>query len=457
MTNYSIKIKSLCNLLLCLLPISLISGPALPDLSISLVSLFFIYLSLKNKQFQYSQFLILNIFFIWCLFLVLRSFFTNNILFSLETSLFYFRFGVLVLAIIFLIENNENFLKKFSIFICISLFIVSFDGIFQFFFKFNLFGFSMPDLSNYRGRISGFFREELIMGSYLSRLLPLSLGLLIYVFSNNKNIKTIIYFFITIISIAIFISGERSAFFYCILSNIIFLILFKKYKIQIFYSIITSIFVIYFLIQFNPHTQYRMFKFTIDQITNLSQQENYYIAGEGEESKLVLNEKYDDSKFEIQRFRLFSSEYEHLFLKSIKIFSHNKLFGIGPKMFRKDCSKELYDISKDKNFILGCANHPHNLYLQILVETGIIGTLPIILFFFYICYLFFYIIVSKIINTKHEYDDTKICMLVSVLISIWPFIPTGSFFNNWLSAINFLSLSLFYFFFYKKNNEIIIH
>ena len=106
---------------------------------------------------------------------------------------------------------------------------------------------------------------------------------------------------------------------------------------------------------------------------------------------------------------------------------------------------------ENNTFKYGCANHPHNIYLQLLSETGIIGTIPIIIFLFYIVYLFLKIILLKIKKIKNEFNDVKICMLTSVLIALWPLIPTGSFFNNWLSVINFLSLSFFIFFLYKKN------
>ena len=36
------------------------------------------------------------------------------------------------------------------------------------------------------------------------------------------------------------------------------------------------------------------------------------------------------------------------------------------------------------------------------------------------------------------FSDYKICLLVSILISIFPIIPTGSFFNQWLNVLYFL-------------------
>ena len=55
-------------------------------------------------------------------------------------------------------------------------------------------------------------------------------------------------------------------------------------------------------------------------------------------------------------------------------------------MTRKNCSNL---ISKDVSWLPGknyCGNHPHNFYIQILAETGIIGFLFAILMIFSIIY-----------------------------------------------------------------------
>ena len=48
----------------------------------------------------------------------------------------------------------------------------------------------------------------------------------------------------------------------------------------------------------------------------------------------------------------------------------NKYFGVGLKNFRYVCD-EKFDTFTQKKFL--CSTHPHNLYLEILSETGLIG------------------------------------------------------------------------------------
>ena len=71
-----------------------------------------------------------------------------------------------------------------------------------------------------------------------------------------------------------------------------------------------------------------------------------------------------------------------------------------------------------KNY--NCTSHPHNIYLQWLIEIGIIGLL---LFLFYLFYLFYFIF-----NKKSEYSLISIATL---LILFWPIMSTGSLLKNW--------------------------
>ena len=56
------------------------------------------------------------------------------------------------------------------------------------------------------------------------------------------------------------------------------------------------------------------------------------------------------------------------YLSAIEMFKDNKLLGIGPKNFRKFCKDEKYFLNE-----FSCSTHPHNYYIQLLSETGIIG------------------------------------------------------------------------------------
>ena len=119
------------------------------------------------------------------------------------------------------------------------------------------------------------------------------------------------------------------------------------------------------------------------------------------------------------------------------MFLNNPIFGVGPNNFRKLCDKEKYNINE-----LTCSTHPHNFYIQLLAETGLIGLLFLLIF-----YSFF---IKKFLNYFKNYrlfkdnlNFSQLFIISNILINFFPFLPTFNFYNNWINAINFLSIGFF--------------
>jgi hypothetical protein len=197
-------------------------GPFFPDLIVSLSSLVFLICVIKNKAFYYFNKKPLIIFFTFCIYCILLSIFVSkNTLLSFESSLFYFRIGVFACLIWYLIEKNKKILNYFYYTLIICFLVLIVDGYFQFFNGTNVLGLSTKNAK----RISSFFGDELILGSYLSRLFPLLFAL----FLLKKKKKIELYFmsiFFFLLAGLIYISGERAAFFLYILSFILIMILY---------------------------------------------------------------------------------------------------------------------------------------------------------------------------------------------------------------------------------------
>ena len=181
------NILNIQSFFICLIPIALVTGPFLPDLLCVLLSIIFLYQIFKYKEWSYIKHPWLIIFLLWCIYLVLRSVFSKNPILSLESSLFYFRFGFFAVAIWYTLEKNPKLIKTFTYIFSLVFFIVIIDGYIQYFTGQNILGFTL--FYNRTGdahRLSGFFNEQLILGSYLARLLPLLFALILFNFSTSK-------------------------------------------------------------------------------------------------------------------------------------------------------------------------------------------------------------------------------------------------------------------------------
>ena len=85
------SIDSILVLLILSVPLLLISGPFLSDLSISLITILFLYKSFKLKLYQYYKSKFFIIFSLFYIYILLNSIFNNFNIQSFKVSLFYFR------------------------------------------------------------------------------------------------------------------------------------------------------------------------------------------------------------------------------------------------------------------------------------------------------------------------------------------------------------------------------
>ena len=162
--------ENLLSYFLILLPIFLISGPFLSDLSVSIlaISSFFF---LRNKKFFKNYFFIFFMIF-WVL-IILSSFFSEDKVLSFKNSLFYFRFCLFSLFVWWILENNNKILKKIYIVLLFCFLAIIFDSFYQYFNGVNIFNMKIIQ----QDRISSFFGDELKMGGFLMRFSPFVIAL----------------------------------------------------------------------------------------------------------------------------------------------------------------------------------------------------------------------------------------------------------------------------------------
>jgi len=385
-------------LLISFMPLFLISGPFLSDLSVVLVGIFFLINIILKKDYDFIKSKFSIIFVIFFLYLLINSTVNYYDYHTVRISLGYLRFGLFSLGVFYFLEKKQELLKWLFYTFIFCFIILIFDGFYQYIFKYNIFNVQVDP----SGRVSSLFGSELVLGSYLARLYPIFLGLTFYLFKTKKKIILFVTFLFILTEILIFLSGERSAFFLNTLAAIFVTLMVRDFKFIRFISLTLSIILIFLITIYDDTAKKRMWDSTINQIG--------------------INSK---------KINLFSIVHESHYLSAYKMFLDKKFLGIGVRNFRNFCSQPEYFGGHERS----CSTHPHNTYIQILAETGLIGFAFIILILFYFIFKCVLHFKGAIFQKKYYFNDFEICLLAAILITIWPFVPSGNFFNNWISII----------------------
>lgn len=422
MNKKVIKFENIMGVLFALLPIALISGPFFSDLIASIICIYAI-LNFKKSKINFNNiFIKLGLIFYLCF--VLNSFLFEYRLESLKNSLPYLRFFLFAVGIKIILDTDEKYLKYF-LYICIlSILIVCFFGFmehfkytyqyFQRYIELNNLEHTDPVrgklkflYTEFPSRVSGIFQDEKIMGSYLFRLFPLFAISFFYFNKKLDNKKLFFFIFITIIIyFNTFISGDRAPL--ILLSFLLFLIFLVCSNLRkIFGKIIVIILIISSAtLLFDGKIKERILDQTLRNVTG----------------------SYNDGKL-----TLITKEHQGHFKAAYIIFKEYPILGAATKGFRNQCYNNL--INKEG---IVCTNHPHSPYMQLLSETGILGTLIAIIIFFN---LFFKIFIKENLKENRRSIPLNI-VYITLFVSFWPLTTSGSIFNNYNSVFYYIPLGL---------------
>jgi len=412
-------------LLISLIPLSLITGPAVPDISVIVSCILFIYFIFKKKITNISNNFIFYSIFFW-ISLIILNLISINIYKSTSESFIFLRLLLIPIIMYFwLFKSNKQIqFVLFVIFIANSIIII--DSLYQFLNYDPLEGFGKDIFfrkAEIYGRLSGPFLD-MVPGSYISKFFIFGFIFLILTIKDKKVLFFSSIIYISLCGLITFISGERMALATFILAILLMFILIKEYRLIFATSFIFFIFSSFMI--FKNHDHYQNYTILESKATHLG------LTIKKFKEDCVLEEKCSriikvQPKIDVVLKDFSKSAYYDAYSLAFEMFKSYPLTGIGMNNFKYGC---LFKKEYKKET---CWSHPHNFYLQSLTETGLIG------FSLFLIYIF---IVFKICLLNYNNSRFSKYSFVALIVIFWPIMSTGSLLKNWHGIETFFIIGL---------------
>ena len=420
MKNYNLII---INLLFCIFPISFVLGNLAININSLLIIFYTLFLYTKkilNFKFNIYDKLLFSFFFFILISLVINIF--DQLIFNKIISttvylktLFFFKYLFLYLVLRFLISKKIINLKLFN-YVCAACasFIIT-DVLIQFIFGRNIIGMEPFSSRHY----SSFFGNELIAGGYLQKF-SLFIFFLPFFSKIKSNSKILIQLFaFLIILIAIILTGNRMPLILFLFSVSVFLIFdikTRKYLIPFFLITFFSL-----LIIFNKYENFKIHSLNTFK------------------SIKTLSSTFFDSNLISKPLVVWQEPYVTEFYCGKEAMKENPIIGGGIRFYR--------------TFMDNCNSHPHNYFIEIISDLGIIG-LGLILIFVYS--LLFKILKNYYLTSKYkkQYFEKVSPFFLILLCEFFPLRTSGSFFTTNNATLIFIIFAILVSY-CKKNNKIL--
>jgi|694.fasta_scaffold48192_4 O-antigen ligase len=378
---------------------------------------YIIYCFIKKELSFFKEISVLSVILLF-IFIIINSLFAYNLIdynkniediFGLLALL---RFPIFSIAVFWVLSKiNKSQIKIIKLSYLIIFLLVCLDIGIQYIFRKDIFGFVPGMCSKFDcERYSGPFGEELIAGTYLYIF-----GSVVIILLLDK--KMIISLFILIINLFFtLLTGDRSPFLGLLIFVFIGLFFFKiKKNLKFFITIFLCV----------------MLSLSIDRFSHLK--DRYYNFSkysffQNKSSEVFKSNNKKNAILEKVQENPWGKHY----ILAFKIFKDNPFFGTGYKTFRTVC-KKYTDPNFEESLYKSCSTHPHNFYLEIISEQGLIG---ISLFLIFLSIIFYNL--KFCYKHKNLLQKKKFILITILFLSIYfPFKPSGSFYTTWNTSLIF--------------------
>ena len=397
------KFEGIYLFLISILPLSIIVGPSISLLNTLLIVILFL-ITFNSYKIKIEKIFLLYLLIILYVYLIFNSFISIDYKEGIYRNLGFLRFVILFIAInlFFKISSSQfQFLNFWSLIVLI----VVFDSFVEFSFGKNLLGYG-DDL--YVDRIVSFFKDEPIVGAYLLGFNFIIVGYFFEKFyKQNLKLKLALFFILFILVGCILITGERSNGIKAIIGLMIFLFLNNKISAKI---------------------KILIFLFSLVFTGLIISNSNYLKVRYGQQ---LFSQLFDSN----QRDQFIENNlYLKLYKSGFAVFKDYPIFGVGNKNYRVITTKNI-ETKINEDYVLN--THPHQIYIELLSEHGLVGTIILLSIFFYLIFKNLKIIIIS-------RNSIQLGCFTYLIINFLPILPSGSFFNDFSSTLFWINLSIMY-------------
>ena len=396
------KIYKIYFFLLSTIPLSIVLGSSISLINVVILSIFSLTILIYQKEFNFLNSIPIKLIIALYFYLIFNSLISQDYLVGVNRNLGFVRFVLLFICINYLFFKYSRAENIFYFWIA-TILILTLDTYIEFFLGKNILGWGGIN-EPHGSRITSFFKDEPIVGAYISGFILMIFGFLIQKYKYKNFLP---WFFILFTFSAILISGERSnaikIFFGLILMFLFFEFLNLKKKIIILIFTLLSLML---AVNLSNYLKTRYF--------------NQFIF-------------HFSSKEKFQKF-IKESDYFKLYRSGIAVYKNYPIFGVGNKNYRVEtCADE----KKNNKYDYYCLTHPHQIYIEFLAEHGIVGTLILLSIFFTLMFK----ILLNIMVSKNYIQIGSFCFIIFIFT---PLLPSGAFFNDFNSTILWLNISIMF-------------
>ena len=389
-------------ILFSIIPLVILIGPAANLLNIVIISFVGIFTLSKVYRNGHNIFSSepVKLLILLYLYLIFNSFIALDFEMSAKRNFGFLRFIILFIICNYFFYSSKKYRNIFKFWLII-LVVFTADVYLEVITGKNILGYGEDSGQ----RVVSFFKDELIAGAFINSFFLVIIGYLFIDFDKKRKVVQISILILSLIFLfAIFFTGERSNSIKALIGFIIFFLLNHNFrtKVKFYLFIIFSALIVFIY----SNSEFLKLRYE-GQLLN-------YITGKNNDSYATLtNNRY---------VVLYSTGYE--------VFKNHPFFGVGNKNFR-------IEVCKKDNAYKRCTTHPHQIYIELLSEHGIVGTLILLSILFYLIFrLLKVVVISK--------NYIQLGSFLYLILVFTPFLPGGSFFNDFNSTIFWINFSLLY-------------